>query len=80
MLSHSEMQTLKATKETTIRLCNNPLITSEEKGWALFYLTKNYMDLGKIYALNKRMGGLILSRTPRSQQVPPDEPAIQPRP
>ena len=63
MLSHSEMQTLNVTRENTIRLWNDVLITSGEKLKAMEYLTKHFENLPQIYALNKRMGDLILSRT-----------------
>ena len=62
MLSHSEMQTLKATRETTIRLWNDVLITSEEKQMAMNYLANHFQNLPKIYAINKRMSNLILTR------------------
>ena len=59
---------LSAVRRTCQVLWNNVLITADEKRKASFYYDMNQDDAHKLYALNKRMGELILTRTPRHQR------------
>ena len=59
---------LSAVRRTCQGLWNNVLITAEEKRKASAYYADHQDDAHKLYALNKRMGALILTRTPRHQR------------
>lgn len=60
--------TLNAVRRTTQRLWNSPLITADEKRKAGAYLAQHPDDMYKLYALNKRLGELIIERTPIHQR------------
>ena len=60
---------LSAIKRTAQRLWNDVHITADEKRKAAAYCALHADDALKLYALNKRMGELILARTPRHQRA-----------
>ena len=59
---------LSAIRRTAQLLWNNVLISADEKRKASAYYEANKDDAHKLYALNKRMGALILARTPAHQR------------
>ncbi|GAC1605462.1 MAG: hypothetical protein NVS3B25_34750 [Hymenobacter sp.] len=61
--------TLAAVRRTCQRLWNDVLISADEKRKASAYYQQHQDDIGKLYALNKRMGDLISARTPRHQKA-----------
>ena len=59
---------LSAVRRTCQTLWNNVLISAEEKRKATAYYNTHGDDAHKLYALNRRMGALILTRTPLHQR------------
>ena len=59
---------LGSIRRTSQRLWNDVLITADEKRKATAYFQQHRDDARKLNALNKRMGELILDRTPNHQR------------
>ena len=60
---------LAAVRKTCKQLWNSVHINADEKRKASAYYEANQDDAHKLYALNKRMSEMILSRTPKHQRA-----------
>lgn len=59
---------LSSVRRTCQRLWNDVLITADEKRLAKTYYDQHLDDAHRLHALNRRMGELILARTPAHQR------------